>query len=109
MKTLHTFMTTGVAGKEDFELQLDDRNRLYINGQRVATEIDLGNARLPVWIAAVATAVSALASSLKELLRGSRYARNADDIHGAEPPGQTPKHSFSLCCVKVRAGSCMAC
>ena len=61
MKTLHTWLTTGVAGKEDFELQLDDRNRLYINGQRVATEIDLGNARLPVWIAAVATAVSALA------------------------------------------------
>jgi hypothetical protein len=61
---LITLMQTehGESGAS-IELQIDEQARLYVNGKRLATQLDLGQARVPVWIAAVAAAVAAVAST----------------------------------------------
>ena len=45
------------------DVQMDEDGRLYVNGKRVATELDLGQARIPIWMTAIAASIAAAAST----------------------------------------------
>jgi hypothetical protein len=62
--TLKTIMQTehDDTGAQ-MRFQLDDKGRLYVNNQRVATKLDLNrNTLIPLWIAAVGAAVQGIVS-----------------------------------------------
>lgn len=44
------------------ETAIDEEGRLYVNGKRVATELDLGKAAVPIWLAAISALMAAVGS-----------------------------------------------
>lgn len=59
---LKTIMSTEhEATDAPIELQVDEKGRLYVNGERVATQLDLTrNTLIPLWLAGAGAAVQGL-------------------------------------------------